>query len=200
MRLVAATVLALAFALPAAAARAPTIEANPSTVGMLSQVALSGTTGSGKPGQTVYVEAKECNASYYRVVTAATASVGGSWTAAAPVQRTTTYRARAGNAYSRAVVVRKRAVVSLSKMPNSRVFLVRVHGGYLLAGRKIRLERYTTSGWVLVRQAKLRRSDIFGEAETTFRILKKGLRLRAFVPPLVAKPCFVAGASTIVRS
>ena len=200
MKFVAATIVALAFALPAAAAQAPTIEANPATVGMLSQVALSGTTGSAKAGQTVYVQAKECNATYYRVVAVATSGAGGVWTTPAPVQRTTMYRARAGNAYSRAIVVRKRAVVSLSRVPNTRLFVARVHGGFPLIGRKVRLERYTPSGWVLVQQARVRRSQIFGEAEATFRIRRKGLRLRVFVPLAVGRPCFVAGASPMITS
>jgi hypothetical protein len=166
---------------------------------MLSQVALSGTTGTAKAGQTVYVEAKECDATHYRVVAAATSGAGGSWTASTSALVTTRYRARVGRAYSRPAVVRKRAVLALNKLPNGRIFMVKGFGAQLVR-RKVRIERYTASGWVLVQRATFRQSDIFGVVETTVRIRRKGLRLRAFVPLSSARPCFVAGASPIVRS
>ena len=195
-------VAAAAVAVPAwaAPAQAPTLEANPAIVGLLSQVALSGTTGSPKAGQTVFVQARECRASFYRVVAATTSAPGGGWATSAPAQVTTTFRVRVGRAYSRPALVRKRAVLSLSKMPNGRIFLVRAFGGTTLAGRTIRIERHTASGWVLVQRAKLRQSDIFGVVETTVRIRRAGLLLRAFVPLAAAKPCFVAGVSNIIRS
>lgn len=193
-------VAAIAVTMPASAAQAPTLEANPAIVGVLSQVALSGTTGSAKAGQTVFVQAKECRASFYRVVAATTSGAGGGWATSAPAQMTTTFRARVGHAYSRPVVVRKRAVLALTKMPSGRIFLVRAYGGAALNGRTIRIERHTASGWVLVQRAKLRRSDIFGVVETTIRIRRTGLLLRAFAPLAAAKPCFVAGASKVIRS
>jgi hypothetical protein len=193
-------VAAIAVAMPASAAQAPTLEANPAIVGVLSQVALSGTTGSAKAGQTVFVQAKECRASFYRVVAATTSGAGGGWATSAPAQMTTTFRARVGRAYSRPALVRKRAVLSLTKMPSGRIFLVRAFGGSTLSGRTIRIERHTASGWVLVQRAKLRRSDIFGVVETTVRIRRTGLLLRAFMPLAAAKPCFVAGASNVIRS
>lgn len=199
MKLVAAAFAALAFALPVAAAQAPTLEANPAVVGALSQVALSGTTGSGKAGQTVFVEAKECRSAYYRVVAATTSGAGGGWATSASALTTTTYRARVGRAYSRPAVVRKRAVLALTKLPTG-VYQVRAFAGSQLAGKRIRVERLTASGWVLVQRVKLRQSDIFGVVETTFRVRRKGLRLRAFLPLAAARPCFVAGASNIVRS
>jgi hypothetical protein len=193
-------VAAIALAVPASAAQAPTLEANPAIVGMLSQVALSGTTGSAKAGQTVFVQAKECGASFFRVVAATTSAAGGGWATSAPAQITTTFRARVGRAYSRPAVVRKRAVLSLTKLPSGRIFLVRSFGGSTLIGKTIRIERYTASGWVLVQRATLRRSDIFGVVETTVRIRRAGLLVRAFIPLAEAKPCFVAGASNVIRS
>jgi hypothetical protein len=194
-----AAVAALALAMPASAAQAPTLEANPAVVGALGQVALSGTTGSGRAGQTVFVEAKECRASFYRVVAATTSGAGGGWATSAPAQTTTTFRARVGRAYSRPAVVRRRAVLTLTRLPSG-VFQVRAFSGTGIVGRRIRIERLTASGWVLVQRVKLRQSDIFGLVEATFRIRRRGLQLRAFLPLASAKPCFVAGASNIVRS
>jgi hypothetical protein len=191
---------ALIAALPNSAAQAPTLAASASTVGQINQIALTGTAGASKPGKTVYVEAKECNASFFRVVAAATTAAGGSWSASAPVGMTTTFRARFGGAYSNSVLVRKRAFVSLVKRPNSRVFVASAHSGWTLAGKPIRLERYTASGWVLVGQKKLTKNAVWGETNASFRIARKGLRLRAFVPLASARPCFVAGASSIILS
>ena len=78
--------------------------------------------------------------------------------------------------------------------------LASAHSGWQLEGRPIRVERYTASGWVLVAQKKLQQNAVWGEAYATFRILRKGLRLRAFVPLSSARPCFVAGASSITDS
>ena len=196
----------LALALPAAAAQAPTIQANPATVGTFTQVSLVGTTGTGRAGQTVYVQAKECYVRAYRVVSATQSVAGGSWAATTPAEITTAYRARVGGSLSRPTVVRKRAALTLSKLPNTRIFQVRAFGGATLVGRTVRVERLTDSGWMLVQRARLRRSDIsgvsvpFGVAETTVRIKRHGLRLRAYITRLEARPCFVAGASAVITS
>jgi hypothetical protein len=182
------------------ATAAPTLAASTSTVGSGAQVALSGTAGSAAAGRTVYVEAKECGNSFFRVVTAARTAPGGSWTAAAPVATTTTFRARVGRAYSNGVVVRKRAVVSLAKRQHSRVFVASVHSGWVFEGKPIRLERYTTSGWKLVGQKKLEQNAVWGETYAMFRITRTGLRLRAVVPPSSARPCFLPAVSSIIRS
>jgi len=72
--------------------------------------------------------------------------------------------------------------------------------GWFILGRRIRLERLTDDGWVLVGRAKLRKHPIIGRATATFRVVRKGLRLRAFLPEAAARPCLVAAASPIVRS
>lgn len=198
--LVVLILVALAAAIPASAAQAPTLAAGASTVGQLNQIALTGTAGDGRAGKTVYVETKECNASFFRVVTAATTAAGGSWSATAPVNITSTFRARFGRAYSNTVLVRKRVDLSLAKMPNSRVFLASAHSGWRLKGRPIRVERYTRSGWALVGQKKLKQDAVWGHTYATFTIRRTGLRLRAYMPLSSAKPCFLAGASSVVDS
>jgi hypothetical protein len=191
---------AAVLALPAGAAQRPTVVATPLLVGELSQVSLAGTSGSSKAGQVVIVLAKECSFTHYRVVGATRTITGGSWIHSTTVSMNTSYRVRTRGVYSRPIVVRKRAVVSLSRRPGTRIFEAAVHGGSPLLGKRIRLERYTRSGWVLVSQAKLRRHVIFGRVEATFRVLQQGLELRAVVPAQRARPCFVAGASKLVRS
>lgn len=191
---------ALVVGVPFAFGAAPTLAAGASTVGQLNQIALTGTTGGATAGKTVYIESRECNASFFRVVAATTTAAGGSWSTNAPIGMTTTFRARVGGSYSNSVLVRKRVVVSLARRPNSRVFVASAHSGWRLKGRPIRVERYTASGWVLVGQKKLLQNAVWSETYATFRIRRKGLRLRAFVPLSSARPCFVAGASSIIDS
>jgi hypothetical protein len=191
-----AATAALGLALPAAAAEAPTLRANPLVVGKLGQVVLSGTS----PRPSVTLEAKECDSSFFRIV-GATRSVNRTWSFEAGVSATTAFRARSGRSVSRQVVVRKRAVVDLVQRAGTRIFVANVHGGspYLL-GRRIRLERHTDDGWVLVTQAKLRRHPIFGRAIANFRVVRRGLVLRVLVTNAVARPCLAAGVSPLVRS
>ena len=202
----AAPVAALVFALPAAAAQAPSIKATPVTVGSFTQVTLAGTTGSTKAGETVYVQAKECGVPNFHVIAAPQSVPGGSSATSAVVEITTSFRARVGSSYSRPIVARKRAPLTLSKVPNGRIFLVRVFGGSGLVGRTVRIERHTVNGWVLVQRAKLRRSPIsgvsvpFGISETNVRIKRRDLLLRARLMDDQARPCFVGAASEAVRS
>lgn len=199
-RVIVPVLVALAAAIPASAAQAPTLAAGASTVGQLRQIALTGTAGDGKAGKTVYIEAKECHASFFRVVGAATTAAGGSWSTTAPVGTTSSFRARFNGAYSNTVLVRKRVDLSLARMPNSRVFLASAHNGWQLKFRSIRLERYTSSGWALVGQKKLKQGAVWGNTYATFKIRRSGLRLRAFMPLSSTKPCFLSGASSIVDS
>jgi hypothetical protein len=192
-----AAAAALALAIPAAAAEAPTVRANPLVVGTLGQVTLSGTS----PRPSVSIEARDCESDFFRLVGSTQAIAGGGWTYLAGVSTNTSFRARAGNAVSRAIVVRRRASVDLVRRGSTRLFVANVHGGgWYILGRRIRLERLTDDGWVLVGRAKLRKHPIIGRATATFRVQRKGLILRGFLPEIAAKPCLAAAASPPVRS
>jgi hypothetical protein len=190
---------AAALTFPAGAAQRPTLVATPLVVGELSQVALTGTSGSSKAGETVIIQAKECQSDFFRVVAAARTSAGGSWAQNTNVANTTSFRARSRGVYSRPVVVRKRAVVALAQRPRTRMFDVTVFGP-ALNGRMVRLERSTPRGWVLVSQAKLHRHALFGVLGVSFRVVRRGLVLRAVITRASALPCFLGGSSKVVRS
>jgi hypothetical protein len=188
---------ALALALPASAAEGPTLRANPLVVGPLGQVTLTGTS----PRPSVTVEARECDTSYFRVIGATRSIAGGGWSYQAGIQTNTAFRARSGGSFSRAVLVRRRASIDLVQRAGTRIFVANVHGGgWYILGRRIRLERLTDDGWVLVGRAKLRKHVIIGRATASFRVVRTGLRLRAFLPEAAARPCLAAAASPLVRS
>lgn len=192
-----ALVAGLAFAVPAAAAEAPTLRASPAVVGTLGTVVLAGTA----PRPVVTIEAKECDSDFFRVVGATRAEASGTWTLQTGVASNTTFRARSGRAVSRPVVVRRRASVDLVHRAGTRIFVANVHGGgWYILGKRIELQRLTDEGWVRVGRAKLLKHPITGRATAAFRVRSTGLRLRAFLPEAAARPCLAAAASPAIRS
>lgn len=189
----------LAFAVPAGAAEAPTIAANPSVVGTGSEFVLSGTVPSREAGERVEIEAKECRGTFFRLVAATATTAGGAWTVETFVDANTAFRARWKDAASVSVAVKRRAFVGLARRSKTVVVATVVTPYQKMVGRTIRLERHTPEGWVLLGRAKLR--NLGGPvAETRFLVRRRGLQLRALLPDAAAKPCYVAGVSTIIRS
>lgn len=190
----------LVAAVGATAAEAPTLHANPEIVGAVAPVVLEGTVPAGRAGDEVTIEARECRSTFFRVYALTRTQGGGSFREELPGINTNTYfRARANGATSAPAYVRRRAFVGLDVKGGGR-FIGRVFSPYQnMRGRTIRLERFTPSGWALVRTANLRR--IAGpEYQARFRVRTRGLQLRAAVTDATARPCYVAGVSPIARS
>ena len=198
--------VALALAVPASAAQAPTIVADPSILGVRTPLQLSGTVPNGQPGEKVELEGRGCRESFFRVMFGTTTRAGGAWSYEATiglgyVRTNTWFRAAWRGARSEPILVRRRASVSLQRVPGrgglfraalSRA-LVRVEG------KPIRLERLTHGGWALVRTAKLREVSATA-AHAHFRVRTRGLQLRAVVAGAVVQPCYLGGVSPMVRS
>lgn len=192
--------LALALALPAAAAEPPTISAEPEVVAVSGPWALQGTVPGANAGEGVRIEAKECRETFFRVFAGVTTQSSGAWTyEGAYLRANTWFRARARGAVSRTVLVRRRANVALHFVGRGR-FTAGVQSPYTdLRGKPIRLERHTGSGWMLVRTAKLLRGAR-GSYFARFRVTTRSLQLRAVVAEKLVSPCFAAGVSPIIRS
>jgi hypothetical protein len=191
---------ALVIAVGAAAAEAPTLHANPEIVGAVSPLVLEGRVPSGRAGEDVVIDARECRATFFRTLAGTTTQGGGAFREELPgINSNTYFRARANGATSAPIYVRRRAFVGLDVKGGGR-FIGRVFSPFLnVHGRLIRLERFTPGGWVLLRTARLRR--IAGpEYQARFRVRTRGLQLRAAVTGAVVHPCYVAGVSPIVRS
>jgi hypothetical protein len=148
----------------------------------------------------VRIEAKECRDAFFRVWAGVTTHAGGAWTyEGAYLRASTWFRARARGAVSRTVLVRRRANVALHAMGRGR-FAAGVQSPYTdLHGKPIRLERYTNSGWTLVRTARLLRG-MRGSYSARFRVTTRDIQLRAVVAETLLRPCFAAGVSPIIRS
>ncbi len=195
-----AALVALLAAVGADAAEAPPLQADPEIVGAVVPLVLQGLVPSGRAGDDVVIEAKECRATFYRTFAGTRTQGGGTFREEIPgINSHTYFRARVGGATSAPVYVRRRAFVGLEVKTRGR-FIGRVFSPYLnLHGRQIRLERFTSGGWVLVRTAKLRR--VAGpEYQARFLVRTRGLQLRAAVTDATVRPCYVAGVSPIASS
>ena len=196
----AGTVGALALAAGVAAAEAPTLQADPEVVGLGARLVLQGTIPSRRAGDDVEIEFRECRGTFFRVYAATKTDAGGVFRYQVPgVEANTHFRVRANGATSAPVYVRRRAAVLLDVKGRGR-FIGRVFSPFVnLTDRRIRLERFSARGWVLIRTAKLRR--VAGpQYEARFLVRTRGLQLRATVGEATVRPCYVAGVSPIARS
>ncbi|HZB23227.1 MAG TPA: hypothetical protein VE444_05225 [Gaiellaceae bacterium] len=190
---------ALALAVPAGAAEAPSISANPDFVGNNLTFQLQGTVPSAGAGESVRIEAKECRGTFFRTYAGTTTQSGGAWHYDGFLEVTTEFRARWKYSVSAPIVVRKRMSLSLHKRGGG-VFIGGAVSRYQpVGGRTVKLERFTERGWVLVRAAKLRsQGPQYGTAR--FVVRTKKLQLRLTMDQSTAGPCYAAGVSPIVRS
>jgi hypothetical protein len=184
----------------AAAAEGPRLQANPQVVGLGATLVLQGTVPSRRAGDHVEIEFRECRGTFFRVYAAAQTEAGGVFRYEVPgIEANTSFRVRANGVASAPVYVRRRASVALHATGRGR-FTGRVFSPHMnLSDRRIRLERLSSRGWVLIRTATLRR--LAGpQYEARFRVRARGLQLRAAVTEATVRPCYVTGVSPIVRS
>lgn len=183
----------------AVAAGPPTITADPAVLGVGAQLVLQGTAPGSDGGELVEIEAKDCGSAFFRVFAAARTNAGGVWRYQGFAEVNTTFRARYKDSVSSTVDVKHRIFVSLLRRSPKLVVATVVTSHQRMIGKTVRLERHTTRGWVLVSRAKIRR--LAGPAsEARFLFSRNGVQLRAVVDQANARPCHVAGVSTIIRS
>ena len=199
-RLLAGVIVGLALAAGAAAAEAPTLQANPDVVALGGRLVLSGTVPSRRAGEDVELEFRECHDTFFRSYAMAKTEAGGLFRHEVPgVEANTYFRARADGATSAPVYVRRRVSVALDVKGRGR-FIARAFSPYVnLHGKRIRLERFRAGGWTLIRTARLTKISA-RQYEARFLVRTRGLQLRAAVPEALVRPCYVAGVSPIVRS
>jgi hypothetical protein len=195
----------LAFAMPAAAAEPPTIVINPSVIGRTSEpIVIQGIVPGAREGTEVEIEASACRDSFWRTFGLARTDDAGRWRwspsgPGALIQTNTRIRARANNAVSATVLLRRRVLVDLRRAAG-RTFSLMVLSEFVnLHGKRARLERFTGGRWVLVRTVRLNRES-YGGHTATVRVRTRGLQLRAAVPESLVRACYAAGVSAIVRS
>jgi hypothetical protein len=204
MRLLsAALALTLAAALAAVAAGASRARL---TIGVadIDPLTLAGTLSTGKAGESILIDARDCLAPSYRLFGGTKTRAGGGWRwVGGGVSSRTTFRARWRNVVSeKTVTIPRRIEVHLSQVPGRRVFRVGVFGRLQdLHGRPVELQRLDQreQRWVRIGVARLSRAlgDTF---IARFVVRRRGLLLRAAVPRRTAAPCFLPNVSSPVIS
>jgi hypothetical protein len=197
--LAAGAIAATAFA---AGSGTVTIAADPGIVRWPNAATLAGLVSSGKAGELVNVEAKECPSRSFRTATWARTTAGGAWVAEAGVQTKTVLRARWRGVLSRNVVVLVRPHLVLGQISRQR-FRVQLLLGNAANGKRLLLQRFESDNrvWSPVRTIVFRNSGSAGWPQMTFSAtVPKGTVLRLTLPRAEARPCYLAGYSNLIRT
>jgi hypothetical protein len=198
----AAGAVTVAIASGAVAARDQvTIEARPTVTRWLQSITLVGSVDTRRAEEIVTIQAKDCGQQTFREVESARTSEGGGWATQASILTTTTFRAVWDGRTSSQVTVRARPGVLLRRR-SANLYDVRVQGsgGSSPFWRKRvllqQLDRRLGS-WRTVKRVVLTQST----ENTTFRAsVPKGSVVRAVLPLSQARPCYLAGYSSQVRT
>jgi hypothetical protein len=161
---------------------------------------FTGVIPSGAANEYVAILHQRCGQRFSTAIGGATTRDGGSYEAipryGVPPQ-SGTFRARWGRQVSEPVTLRSPVRVSLVKQPGRR-YRVNVIADFNVSGRFVALQRLSGGRWTHVRRARL---GAYGQAgygsfyTATFKVWKRGLRLRIFVPEKTAAPCHEPAAS-----
>jgi plastocyanin len=195
-------------AAPAAAATV-TLAATPSTVSYSHASTLQGKLSTGAGAQKVDIVATECGSTAAKVVGTATTGTGGLFALPTRPARATSYQARWNTkTLSPAVSVAVRPVVALTKLRTNR-FSVSVLAAESFVGKSVAIRRYVarTRHWYTIKTVTLRSrvasTAMPGSIGTTSAFvarLGRGVTIRAVLPPAQAGSCYLAAASTAIRS
>jgi hypothetical protein len=200
-RLLVATALVSGFT--AAATAAPMQEItlqlsrSPDPVTKVERIFFRGAISSRAAGEQVTVMYQRCGFNFSTAIAAAFTQEGGVWEAAPNAAVASgTFRARWDNRLSSPVRYRAPAHVFFSRQ-RGRKFRVAVTAEARLGGRFVALQRLAGGRWVHVRRIRL---GLDGAYTAEFRVPRRGLTLRIYVPEATAAPCYTASASQTVRS
>lgn len=161
------------------------------------RVTFSGTISSDAGAELVTVMYQKCGTTFSTSVAAAQTLEGGTWSASPTMPISSgTFRARWKNDQSEPVRYRAPARVYFSKQ-RGREFRVSVVADTILNQRFVSLQRLAGGRWVHVRRITL---ELDGAYSAEFKVQKRGLRLRIFVPAKTAAPCYASAVSQTVRS
>jgi plastocyanin len=163
-----------------------------------SSVLLTGTASTLKAGETITIVERRFNGVTTR--TDVTTEAGGAWRFAAEPRILTTYRAEFGNAVSSGLTVQVRPRVALRKVARTK-FAATVVAARSFAGRFVVLSRWAPRlrRWVAIKRVYLRGTATPSVSTMTFRLrVRRGTKLRLFLPQGQAAPGYLAGQSNFI--
>jgi hypothetical protein len=181
-----------------AAARV-TIAVRPATSSPLTtMVTVFGTIDSGKAGESVTVQTKECDNTFFRVYAGANTEAGGSWSTVIYPSISMKLRAVWNGETSTEVSFRKRALLGLRQLSRTRFRIGLAGYGTRFFGKRVEIQRFDQR---LGRWETIRKVALSSSYATYVRLrVSKGTRLRAFLPNAQAAPCYLGGASPVIRT
>jgi hypothetical protein len=162
-----------------------------------SMVTVFGTIDSGKAGESVTVQAKECDNTFFRVYAGANSEPGGSWSTVIYPSITMQLRAVWNGETSAEVTFRKRVFVGLRQL-SATSFRVGAGFGTRFEGKLITIQRFDHR---LGRWQKIEVVRAGANYGTKFTLrVPKGTRIRAVFPNSQAAPCYLGGSSPVIRT
>lgn len=216
---VAVLLLCLGAAASAATDDTVTIQVRPTVLRFGQKPDVFGYVSSGKAGEKVTVQFKQCRLYplQFRDYLEATTVEGGSWSHITPVFSVTNIQASGelravwGEAVSAPVSMKVRPLIQLVRHRSGGRWHVRVAGTQSFWRRRVLLERFDRGRgtWVLIRSLALTESSgyagggspLTGSSTEPFRPgVPKGTTIRAVLPLAAARPCYLAGYSTLQRT
>ena len=200
-RLLVAVALLSGFTAAAAAAPAQEItlqlSRSPDPVTKVERIFFRGVISSRAAGEQVTVMYERCGFKFSTAVAGTFTQEGGAWEVSPNVPVASgVFRARWNNRLSSPVRYRAPAHVFFSKQRGQR-FRVAVTAEARLGGRVVALQRLAGGRWTHVRRIRL---QLDGAYVAEFKVPRRGLALRIYVPEKTAAPCYAPAASQTVRS
>jgi hypothetical protein len=165
-----------------------------------SSVKLAGTVSNHQAGEQVTVLGRQYGETTFTQVDVVTSTAKGAWSYMASPQIKTSYQARWDAVTSNIVSVKVRPRIKLSLITRSALrgtFSVTVDGNRPFAGKRVLIERLTTSGPASVKSVKLNAAST---ATFTIRLPRHRARVRAVMSSSQAAPGYIAGYSNVWKS
>ena len=194
------TVLGVVGVAGAAKPAAVTISLSKPIVVYGNTVKLSGKVGNHLAGEQVLVLGKAYGQPAFTQVQNVVTTTGGAWTYQASPQIETAYQAQWGTATSSTVTAKVRPKITLvlvSRTARKGTFGVQVEGARSFEGKRVLVQRLTTSGPSTVKRIVL---DSSSSATFTLRLAKARSRVRIVMPVSQAAPGYLAGYSSVWKS
>jgi hypothetical protein len=182
-----------------------TLSARPTVLRWSQTTTVFGGISSGKEGEEVTIQAKDCSLKTFTGVQVIPTGAGGSYTAPFGRAINTTIRAVWNGEASPPIEIRQQPRVELRRLGGSR-WQIGIGSRWQFWHKKTLLQRRVGSKWVTVKTVLL--TDVHSQpgvtgtwTEEEFRFrAARGWILRAMLPADQAKPCYLAAASDTVRS
>ena len=198
---------ALGLALGGSAAETISIGARPLIAGAGDRVVVSGVHSSGRADVDVTLEARYCDETTWREVSATHTDPGGAWYLEHVPLITQVIRAKGGGATSSEVKVQTRPSVSLGQRPPG-MFFVNVNAQRGFWRKRVSLQRFDREKrvWREVRKVQLTETGappgvgwVWSGSNKVRVQVPKGTTLRAVLPLSQTRPCYLAGYSNLLR-